>query len=325
MIGLKNPPDLINPIGKRSYELMNNYWQIANITMQADLKEITQGQITAYLDKADQLGVLNMIDPRRLIKIGGGINDVRMVPTQEKKKDWDNEVFSDPILKRFRMIEIPDSHELLCDIVKNYYRAFRVYENDPNEACMAYNHLPEYIDIRTIDGERANPPRIYNETELYYEVVRLAEKRRNLISKIKKPNHYLKHPREYEKSLFYRGTGNNANKQFYDRYLKDCYVINLANHGYRGVRSRIEQWVWEQHVMRYYRRQNTRTLLNNIILDDDGIYCKILVPDTVNEFGILQFVLSLSNFPVYNGLVQTIGYHNFNMIDYYKDFPEVVS
>ena len=326
MIVSTDLPKMISPIGKCAYELMENYWIIANATMQIDMKEITQGQMTEYLNKAERLGVLDIVDPYRLIKVGGGISDVRMVPTQEKKKDWDNEVFSDPMLKRFRMIEVPGTHDLLCDIVKNYCRALKVADSgDPNEGYMAYHHFPEYADIRTIDGVRANPPRIYNETELYYEVVRLAEKRRNLITKIKKPDYYLAHPREYEKKLFYREKGNNESKQFYDRYLKDFYVISLANHGYRGVRSRIEQWVWEQHVMRYYRKQKTRMLLNNIVLDDDGIYCKILVPFTVDEFGILQFILSLNRLPIFNGPIQTVGYKNFNMLEYYQDFPEIVS
>lgn len=323
MLGFKDIPDQLNPIGKHAYELVDNYWRIANSTFQAEIREITQGQMTEYLNKAERLGVLHLVDPHRLIKVGCDLNDIRMVSTTEKKYNWDLEVFSDPMLKRFALIDT-DPDKMMCDITKNYYRALRVNETDPYESYMAYNHFPDFIDIRTIDGIRVNPPRIYNENELYLEVVRLATKRRHLIAKIKNPKRYFANPKVYEKSIFYVGKGNNMDKQFYDRYFSNCYVICLANHGYRGVRSRIEQWVWEQHVMRYYRRQETRTLLNNLILDDDGIYCKILVPNTVNEFGILNFILDIRNFQIFDGAIETAGYKHFNMLNYYKDFEEIV-
>lgn len=314
----------LDPTGKQPYHLVKNYLERANATAQQDMKEITEAQMTNYLMKAHSLGLLNTIDPDCLIKVGKEANDIRMVSSPDKKYSWDLEVFADPILKRFSLVD-NDPDKIYCDIEKNYYRALKVYnEIDPLEYQMAYNIFPLYADIRTINGIRVNPPRIYNETELYHEVERLAKKRIDIANKIKHPDRYYKAPNQYEKKIFYKGPKDSFMKATYDKYYQNCYVICLANHGYRGVRSRIEQWVWEQHVMRYYRDHRTRTLLNNLILDDDGIYCKILVPFTYDEFGLLQFIYEIKEMQVYDGVINDLGYDNFNISDYYKNFPELV-
>lgn len=318
-------PEKIDPKGKLVDQLLDNYWRRANQTMQNDIGEITQRQIEYYLQHAEKHGQLEMIDPDRLIKVGNEAEDVRMVPYIEQKRDWDSEIFSDPILKRFCLIE-NDPNKIYCDIGKNYYRALKTYDDiDPYEQYMAYNHYPDYFDIRTTNGERVNPPRIYNKDDLYAEKVRLKEKTFRLFDKIKHPQNYFKNPKKYEEKLFKKWGKRSNMWRLYETYYQNCYVISLANHGYRGVRSRIEQWVWEQHVMRYYFYQETRVLLNNIILDDDGIYCKILVPNTYNEFGILDYVENLTKLHIYNGMIQTVGYKNFNMMNYYKRFPEIAN
>lgn len=298
-------------------KLMHEYHYYANTTYHPIMDLITEEQMYNLLNVAKERGILlSTIDPLNIIKVGLEPYDTRIVQSNSIKFDWDNEVFVDPMLKKYTLV---NDDGLYCDLCININRALMTKEIPLEyEPLMAYNTNSNFMDIRTVRGKRPYPPRLYDADMLHTEVVRLAIKENRLINKIKKPNRYFKNPKDMEKPLFKSGF-----KTDYKKYWKDSYVINLANYGYRGVRSRIEQWSWEHHVMLYYKYADSRLLLNNLVLDDDGIYCKIFVPYTLTERYIEDYLFALMDINPINGYISSLAYNGyFNMTEYYKKYIE---
>lgn len=304
---------------------------------QFNMGMITEDQIKCLLNKANQLGYIEYVDPSRIIKVGKNVADLRLVQFPSQKYLWDTEAFIDPILKKFILID-NDPNKLFCYFDWNTYRALNAthYPDSHNKETfpqilipeMAWATNPDYIDRRYEVGSLSYPPKDFGYDFFEVEHERLKKKNLALIERIKYPFNYFKNPKEYDYKTLSKIT--RQDPKYYRELYRNGYLINLGKYGFRGVESRIEQFVWEECLKKYYHNPYKRCLLNNLILDDDGTCCKIFVPHTMNEFGIIAHLNFANNIQAINGKVcirdnvnDAFQIDNY-LTDYYRNYLHIL-
>lgn len=247
---------------------------------------VTKDKIDVLVCKADEYGI--SIDPKTMIITTSKLDSLKITETPAMARKWNTEVFKDPLLRKYRLVEvIPD---LLFRLQYNTYSAFDYAEirDLPLERYNVNNiNYLLYQDNHRFVAGYSSPFRIIDFDLTYLERQSILAKRKYCIDKSANPNYYLNHPDKSDKAkweLFFQ-----RNPQYRNSNInKQAYIINLIGQGLRLVRTKIEQWVWEEHIIRYYHAKY-RQFLNEIVCNDDGLWCQIYVP-IGNEYIIREFI-----------------------------------
>lgn len=283
-------PMRINP------KMVEVYMEKANRSYHHVIHPITYEQMAMFLDTASRYYDINTIDPHCIIKTGRHLEDLRVVPDMKDKYKFDFEYFVDPILRRYRLVPMDKCH-IKVGLEVNLNRAiltFPDFDMTPELISqMAYNHNRDYIDIRSVCLHDLSPIKIFNTSDMRLEKDYLVAKSVALMNSIKNPKRYLGDLKRHDRARFKYGTIST-----WEKYYQNHWVINLGNKGYRGVRSRLEQHIWELHVLYYGTDPSKVVFLNELIMEDDGTYCTIFVPYSQREEDLYNFVSRVFGYEV---------------------------
>lgn len=269
-------------------KLVEDYMYKANTTYQHVIQPINYEQMAMFLDMASYHYDIKKIDPYCIIKTGRRLKDLRLVSNIEEKSKFDHEYFIDPILRRYCLFPMDNCH-IKVGLKVNLNRAVLTFldlEMTPELISqMAYNYNRDFIDIRSVCMHDLSPIKVFNTSDMILEKDYLYAKNVSLMNSIKDPKRYLGDLKRHDRVRFKYGSIST-----WEKYYKNHWVINLGNKGYRGVRSRLEQHIWELHVLFYGHDPSRVVFLNELIMEDDGIYCTIFVPYTQREEDLYAFV-----------------------------------
>lgn len=264
-----------------------------------DLKErfidndITVDKVDILISKAISSGL--KINSQNVIIANTFTDGLRLTKNPLASNLWSKEVFKDSLLREFKITEVIPG--VLVDIDYNLYSAFTYPSHSKIplelERNNPYNlHNTMYQDNnRFVAGYKA-PIKVFGFDFLMVEKNRIFKKRKSINQRSTKPEYYFKNPNVYDKELIDKFLRDNRGGYRREDLEKKGYFINLIGmNGIRMVKTKIEQWVWEEHIIKY-SSSNYRPLLNELIFNDDGVSCKIVVPfgdantivDFVNRF-----------------------------------------
>lgn len=255
--------------------------------------KVTDEQLQDLRIRAKENRVLSSVGPHNTIKVSRRVNGLRVVVDRQMKPYWDSELFTDPLLRKFRVKPFDNIHvglienEYCCLFYPEIHQypqiAHRLLRNKPTPEAV------KYIDYRLVAGVKA-PMREFNKKDMLEEKKRIQIKEGHIIGCLEDQEDYLQFPSFFDRYLTDRGSFKNskAGMAFSPAFNLPIYI---GNNEYRVVRTKIEQWVWEQYV-KLYANSNKIRCLNTLLYDDDrqnGI-CRIYVPVTKHNQDLYTFI-----------------------------------
>lgn len=265
---------------------------------------ITRNQLTTLIYKAYKRSLLSFLDHTNIIKVNNSLDGLRMVSDLETKLKWDNEIFKDPLLRRYLIKPFDNTTVSLVD---NLYCCLHYPDQDLEiSKQLARNaNKPEamkYKDLRLIAGVKA-PPMMFNSYDMVREKNRIMAKESHLFNSVNLHEYYCYYPHIIDEYLINHSTFTNSKASLsYNPRLN--LFIYLGNDRFRVVQTKLEQWVWEQYVKRY--AEKSVRVLNSLIYDDnpDKGTCRICVPPTRNNIEIYSFLDRYINQDIPIGLMK---------------------
>lgn len=248
------------------------------------------------------------VNPHLIIKYNNSSNGLILTNSFLEKYSWFSTIgIQDPFLKEFKMVELVKG--CLVSIVCNEFCSFNYdgYYSYPPKGFIYYRDDPNYPmyhllqdNNRFIAGHPA-PFKRFTAEDLLFEKERLIQKRISISHHFTtSPERYFKNPHRYEENLirFFCKYYHNSNKFPIHELLSKHHVINFGSkYGIRFVKTKIEQYVWEDHVLKYAGSPYYRNFLNEIIYNDDDLFCQIMVPPIYYKEGIRRFINRLYYYP----------------------------
>lgn len=252
--------------------------------------EVNYVQLDDLYRRAYRENILHLVTPDRIIKLNCKIDGLRLVENSQLRDLWESELFVDPLLRKFRLLPIDTVN---VNIIPNEYCCLnypemgeimdlnRMVKNSNNDESIKYK------DHRFVAGVKA-PARNFSIMDMRYESERICKREWYVLNHPEKLQEYLIAPGTVDKLVF---KDNSISEADYPYHPLVNFIIYIGNRECRVVKTKIEQWVWEQYV-KVYSKENNFQVLNSLLFDDNPIAktCKIYVPYTNHPYELRKFI-----------------------------------
>ena len=276
----------------------------------ATVKQLQDLYERAYAEK-----LLHLVQqPDRIIKVGDRIKGgLRVLPDPHLKELWDSEPFVDPLLRRYQLIPINTFQVMMKENLFCCFHFPEFHTAELEQNMMRNKNCEEaikYRDYRLVAGYKIPNLSFPIQEDMNKERERIIIKEKSCYSSVEKYEEYFINPSLYDRYLFSSPKFNSHLVSLLANASTNL-VIYIGNGEYRLVRTKIEQWMWEQYVKIAIPKQPE--LLNELLYtfvenkpyltDYDRYTVKIYIPYT-------NYPRDLNAF-IYKNLRYTIN--NYNM------------
>lgn len=253
--------------------------------------KVSKESLEKFIDLCEEYGYAFHSD--RVAKIN--YNDLRMFPKITEKNVWINDTFRDPLMKRWRIAKDDD---IMSTIKFNNYSAIQypyMTAEEEGNYMVVMNNLPLLRDFRHFLVDPSNIVRYnlkFSREFIYDEMRRIYTKEGKIASMMAEPLSYFCRPTVIEDSYIVND-GRWAFRNYIDLYDRSKYlIIRTAEEDFLFVRTKLEQWYWEQ-CFKIYAEKEPEYLRQILVFDkrrENPYECRILVPIVGNP---RELVISL--------------------------------